>query len=142
MRHNIKGRKLNRTSSHRKALFSNMANSLIAQEQIKTTLPKAKEIKRFVEKLITIGKADSIANKQRVFAILNNENSVNKLFNELAKRYKDRSGGYTRVLKCGFRTGDAAPMAIVALVDSNESVDANENDKNKDSGKKKSEPKK
>jgi len=122
MRHNIKGRKLNRTSSHRKALFGNMANSLIEHEQVKTTLPKAKEIKRFVEKLITFGKKGGLANKQRAFAILQNETMVNKLFNVLAKRYKEHSGGYTRVLKCGFRTGDSAPMAIVEFVDRDEVV--------------------
>src|SRR5210317_1860417 len=110
MRHNIKGRKLNRTSSHRKALFKNMANSLIQHEQIKTTLPKAKEIKRFVEKLITLGKTDCLANKQRAYSILQNETIVNKLFSVLGKRYAERNGGYTRVLKFGFRTGDSAPM--------------------------------
>lgn len=138
MRHNIKGRKLNRTSSHRKALFKNMANSLIEHEQIKTTLPKAKEIKRFVEKLITFGKKGGLANKQRVFSVLQNETNVNKLFNVLAKRYAERSGGYTRVMKCGFRYGDSAPMAIVEFVDRDESAKGKK-DKERDSQKRKSE---
>jgi large subunit ribosomal protein L17 len=122
MKHNIKGRKLNRTSSHRKALLENMANSLIEHEQVKTTLPKAKELKRFTEKLITFGKKGGLANKQRAFSVLQNETTVNKLFDVLAKRYSERSGGYTKVLKCGFRTGDSAPMAIVEFVDRDETA--------------------
>jgi large subunit ribosomal protein L17 len=122
MRHNIKGRKLNRTSSHRKSLFENMANSLIEHEQIKTTLPKAKEIKPIVEKMITLGKKGTLADRRRLFDMLQSETNVNKVFDVLAKRYKDRNGGYIRIMKFGFRHGDVAPVAIVEFVDRDESA--------------------
>ncbi len=117
MRHNKSGRKLNRNSSHRKAMFSNMANSLFDHEIIKTTLPKAKELRRVAEPLITLAKSDSVANRRSAFSKLRDKEMVGKLFNELAPRYKDRPGGYTRILKCGFRSGDSAPMAYIELVD-------------------------
>ncbi len=117
MRHNKSGRKLNRNSSHRKAMFSNMANSLFDHEIIKTTLPKAKELRRVAEPLITMAKSDSVANRRSAFSKLRDKEMVGKLFNELAPRYKERPGGYTRILKCGFRSGDAAPMAYIELVD-------------------------
>ena len=117
MRHNKSGRKLNRNSSHRKAMFSNMANSLFDHEIIKTTLPKAKELRRVAEPLITLAKSDSVSNRRSAFSKLRDKEMVGKLFNELAPRYKDRPGGYTRILKCGFRSGDAAPMAYIELVD-------------------------
>ena len=117
MRHNKSGRKLNRNSSHRKAMFSNMANSLFDHEIIKTTLPKAKELRRVAEPLITLAKSDSVANRRSAFSKLRDKEIVGKLFNDLAPRYKDRPGGYTRILKCGFRSGDAAPMAYIELVD-------------------------
>jgi large subunit ribosomal protein L17 len=117
MRHRKAGRQLNRNSSHRKAMFSNMANSLFDHEIIKTTLPKAKELRRVAEPLITLAKADSVANRRSAFSSLRDKKMVGKLFNELAPRYKDRPGGYTRILKCGFRSGDAAPMAYIELVD-------------------------
>lgn len=117
MRHRKSGRQLNRNSSHRKAMFKNMANSLIDHEVIQTTLPKAKELRRFIEPLITASKTDSVAKRRLIFARLRDRDSVTKLFNDIAPQYKDRPGGYLRILKCGFRTGDAAPMAIVQLVD-------------------------
>ena len=117
MRHNKSGRKLNRNSSHRKAMFSNMANSLFDHEIIKTTLPKAKELRRVAEPLITLAKSDSVSNRRSAFSKLRDKEIVGKLFNDLAPRYKDRPGGYTRILKCGFRSGDAAPMAYIELVD-------------------------
>lgn len=117
MRHNKSGRKLNRNSSHRKAMFSNMTNSLFDHEIIKTTLPKAKELRRVAEPLITLAKSDSVANRRSAFSSLRDKDMVGKLFNELAPRYKDRPGGYTRIMKCGFRSGDAAPMAYIELVD-------------------------
>ncbi len=117
MRHSKAGRKLNRNSSHRKAMFSNMANSLFDHEIIKTTLPKAKELRRVAEPLITLAKNDSVANRRSAFSKLRDKEMVGKLFSELAPRYKDRPGGYTRILKCGFRSGDAAPMAYIELVD-------------------------
>lgn len=117
MRHRKAGRQLNRNSSHRKAMFSNMANSLFDHEIIKTTLPKAKELRRVAEPLITLAKADSVSNRRSAFSSLRDKEMVGKLFNELAPRYKDRPGGYTRILKCGFRSGDAAPMAYIELVD-------------------------
>ena len=116
MRHLKSGRKLNRTSSHRKAMFTNMAASLIEHEVIKTTLPKAKELRRVAEPLITLAKNDSVANRRLAFSRLRNDSAVGKLFAELGPRYQERPGGYMRILKCGFRTGDAAPMAIVELV--------------------------
>jgi len=117
MRHRKSGRQLNRNSSHRKAMFKNMANSLIDHEVIRTTLPKAKELRRFIEPIITTSKTDSVAKRRLVFSRLRDRDSVTKLFNTLAPRYKERPGGYLRILKCGFRSGDAAPMAYVELVD-------------------------
>jgi len=117
MRHNKSGRKLNRNSSHRKAMFSNMTNSLFDHEIIKTTLPKAKELRRVCEPLITLAKEDSVANRRSAFSKLRDKEIVGKLFSELAPRYKERPGGYTRIMKCGFRSGDAAPMAYIELVD-------------------------
>jgi len=117
MRHGHGYRKLNRTHTHRKAMFSNMATALITHEQIKTTLPKAKELRRFVDRMITLGKKGQLSNRRQAFAFLRDEDAVSKLFSTLSDRYKDRSGGYTRVLKAGFRYGDNAPMAIIELVD-------------------------
>ena len=117
MRHRHAGRQLNRNSSHRKAMFKNMAVSIMRHEIIKTTLPKAKELRRVVEPLITKAKKDSVANRRFAFARLRDREIVTKLFNELGPRYKERPGGYLRILKCGFRSGDKAPMAIVELVD-------------------------
>ena len=117
MRHGNGLRKLNRTSSHRKAMFRNMANSLIEHEAIKTTLPKAKELRAVVEPLITLGKKPSLANRRLAFDRLRNRDSVTKLFDVLGPRYQTRPGGYTRTLKFGFRVGDNAPMAYVELVD-------------------------
>jgi len=117
MRHRKSGRQLNRNSSHRQAMFQNMANSLFRHEVIKTTLPKAKELRRVAEPLITMAKEDSVAKRRLAFARLRDKETVGKLFAELAPRYKDRPGGYLRILKCGFRAGDAAPMAYVELVD-------------------------
>jgi len=126
MRHGIKGRKLTRTSSHRKALLSNMANSLFKHEQIKTTLPKAKELKRFAEKIITLGKKGSLHHRRQAISTLQDTSTVKKIFEVLAVRYKDRKGGYLRIIKCGFRTGDSAPMAIIELVDRDESAKGKE----------------
>ena len=117
MRHRESGRKLNRNSSHRKAMFRNMAASLIEHEIIKTTLPKAKELRRIAEPLITMAKNDNVAKRRLAFSRLRNRDIVTKLFNEIGPRYKERPGGYLRILKCGFRTGDKAAMAIVELVD-------------------------
>jgi len=117
MRHGFKHRLLNRTSSHRKAMFSNMVVSLITHEQIKTTLPKAKELRSFSDKMITLGKRGDIHARRQVFAFLRNDAAVSKLFDTLATRYTDRQGGYTRVLKAGFRYGDNAPMAFIEYVD-------------------------
>lgn len=117
MRHRKTGRQLNRNSSHRKAMFSNMATSLFRHELIRTTLPKAKELRGFAEPLITLSKEDSVAKRRIAFSKLRDRDMVTKLFNELGPRYKSRSGGYLRVIKCGFRTGDSAPMAYVELVD-------------------------
>ncbi|MEQ1558225.1 MAG: 50S ribosomal protein L17 [Methyloglobulus sp.] len=117
MRHRKSGRKFNINSSHRKALFSNMANSLFKHELIKTTLPKAKELRGFAEPLITLSKEDSVAKRRLAFARLRDRDMVTKLFNELGPRYKNRPGGYLRIMKCGFRPGDDAPMAYVELVD-------------------------
>ena len=117
MRHRQSGRKLNRNSSHRKAMFRNMAASLLDHEVIKTTLPKAKELRRVAEPLITIAKSDSVANRRLAFNRLRDRDVVTKLFNELGPRYKERPGGYLRILKCGYRAGDKAPMAYVELVD-------------------------
>ena len=117
MRHLKSGRKLNRNSSHRKAMFRNMANSLFQHEIIKTTVPKAKELRRVAEPLITLAKSDSVAHRRLAFDRLRDKESVGKLFNELGPRYVERPGGYLRILKCGHRTGDKAPMAYVELVD-------------------------
>ncbi len=117
MRHMKSGRKLNRNSSHRKAMFRNMASSLFEHEVIKTTVPKAKELRRVAEPLITLAKEDSVAHRRLAFDRLRNREIVTKLFNELGPRYVDRPGGYLRILKCGYRTGDKAPMAYVELVD-------------------------
>ena len=117
MRHRHGYRKLNRTHSHRKAMFSNMVVSLLTHEQIKTTLPKAKELRRIADKMITLGKKGSLHTRRQAASYLRDDASLTKLFATLADRYKDRSGGYTRVLKAGFRYGDSAPMAIIELVD-------------------------
>ncbi len=126
MRHGHGLRKLNRTSSHRLAMLRNMANSLIDHEVIKTTVPKAKELRRVVEPLITLGKKPSLANRRLAFDRLRDRRSVVKLFGELGERYRDRPGGYTRILKFGWRVGDNAPMAIVELVDRPEPSTASE----------------
>jgi large subunit ribosomal protein L17 len=118
MRHQKSGRKLNRTSSHRTAMFRNMTASLFEHEQIKTTLAKAKELRRVAEPLITLGKEPSVANRRLAYARLRNREAVSKLFDDLGVRFKDRPGGYLRILKCGYRSGDKAPMAYVQLVDS------------------------
>jgi large subunit ribosomal protein L17 len=117
MRHRQSGRQLNRNSSSRKAMFRNMASSLFRHELIKTTLPKAKELRRVAEPLITMSKKDSVANRRLAFARMRDREMVTKLFNELGPRYQERQGGYLRILKCGFRAGDKAPMAYVELVD-------------------------
>ena len=117
MRHRKSGRQLNRNSSHRKAMFRNMACSLIEHEVIRTTVPKAKELRRVAEPLITLAKSDSVANRRLAFSRMRSKAAVGKLFAEIAPRYQERPGGYTRILKCGFRAGDAAPMAFVELVD-------------------------
>ena len=117
MRHRKSGRKLGRNSSHRKAMFRNMATSLVRHEMIKTTVPKAKELRRVIEPLITLAKVDGVANRRLAFNRLRDKEAVGKLFNDLGPRFKDRPGGYLRILKTGPRPGDAAPMAIVQLVD-------------------------
>jgi large subunit ribosomal protein L17 len=117
MRHRKIGRKLGRNSSHRAALFKNMSAALVREELIRTTLPKAKELRRVLEPLITRAKSDSVANRRIVFSRLRDKDAVSKLFSELGPRYATRPGGYLRILKCGFRPGDAAPMAYVELVD-------------------------
>jgi large subunit ribosomal protein L17 len=117
MRHRNSGRQLNRNSSHRKAMFQNMANSLFDHEVIRTTLPKAKELRRVAEPLITLAKEDSVANRRLAFSRLRDKAAVGKLFADLGPRYKERPGGYMRILKCGYRPGDKAPMAYVELVD-------------------------
>ena len=120
MKHRIKGKKLNRTSSHRKALFKNMAQAIIKHEQIITTLPKAKTMKPIVDKLITLAKKGSLHAKRQAYSKLRDDKMVTKLFGTLATRYADRAGGYTRVLKAGYRYGDAAAMAVIELVDRDE----------------------
>ena len=132
MRHRKSGRQLNRNSSHRKAMFKNMAVSLIEHEVIKTTVPKAKELKRVAEPLITLAKSDSVANRRLAFARTGSKAAVGKLFAELGPRYENRPGGYTRILKCGFRPGDAAPMAFVELV--GRPLPDNDDDFDEDSG--------
>ena len=117
MRHRKSGRQLNRNSSHRKAMFKNMSVSIIEHELIKTTVPKAKELRRVVEPLITLAKEDSVANRRLAFARTRSKSAVGKLFDELGPRYQERPGGYLRIIKAGFRTGDKAPMAYVELVD-------------------------
>ena len=119
MRHGMSGRKLNRTSSHRKAMFANMAVSLLKHEQIKTTLPKAKDLRRVVDRLITLGKRGDLHARRQAMSVLRDRAIGTKLFGELAERYKDRPGGYTRVLRAGFRYGDMAPMGVIELVDRN-----------------------
>ncbi|MEZ5510246.1 MAG: 50S ribosomal protein L17 [Gammaproteobacteria bacterium] len=116
MRHRKSGRKFSRTSSHRQAMFRNMAVSLVEHELIKTTLPKAKELRRHAEPLITLAKVDSVANRRLAFNRTRSKSAVGKLFTDLGPRYKERPGGYIRILKCGFRAGDKAPMAYVELV--------------------------
>ena len=122
MRHGLKGRKLNRTSSHRKALFSNLAQALITREQITTTLPKAKDLRPIVEKLITLGKQGTLHSRRLAASRLRDEASAQKLVTTLASRYANRSGGYVRIIKAGFRYGDNAPLAIIELVDRDESA--------------------
>jgi large subunit ribosomal protein L17 len=126
MRHRNSGRKLNRNSSHRKAMFKNMAVSLMEHEIIRTTLPKAKELRGVVEPLITLGKADSVANRRLAYSRLGDRQAVTKLFSDLGPRSASRPGGYIRILKCGLRAGDKAPMAIVELVDRNVETSAEE----------------
>ena len=126
MRHRKSGRKLNRNSAHRKAMFKNMTNSLFSHEVIRTTLPKAKELRKVVEPLITKAKVDGVANRRYVFNKLRDSYVVAKLFTKIGKYYKDRNGGYVRILKCGFRTGDKAPMALVQLVGLTDIVDTKE----------------
>jgi len=128
MRHGFSGRKLNRKQSHRKAMLSNMAAALIKHEQIKTTLPKAKELRPVVERLVTLGKKGGLHNRRQAYAYLRDNDMVQKLFSTLAERYESRPGGYTRVLKAGFRYGDAAPMSVIEFVERD--VDA----KGQDSG--------
>jgi large subunit ribosomal protein L17 len=117
MRHRHSGRQLNRNSSHRKAMFRNMTASLLEHEVIKTTLPKAKELRRVAEPLITLAKVDSVANRRLAFDRLRSKDAVGKLFGDLGPRFESRPGGYTRIMKCGYRTGDKAPMAYIELVD-------------------------
>ena len=128
MRHRKSGRKFNRTSAHRKAMFRNMTASLVEHELIKTTLPKPKELRRVAEPLITLAKNDSVANRRLAFARLRSDAAVAKLFDELGPRYSERPGGYLRILKCGFRAGDNAPMSIVELVGRHLDIEAEEVD--------------
>ena len=128
MKHNIKNKKLNKTSSHRKAMFMNMSNALIKHEQITTTLPKAKELKKFIEKIITLGKKGDLLSRRKAIATLQDDKMVKKTFDILSDRYKDRKGGYSRIIKLGNRFGDNASMAVIELVDRDEEA------KGKDSG--------
>ncbi|MCP5178707.1 MAG: 50S ribosomal protein L17 [Pseudomonadales bacterium] len=128
MRHKLSGRQLGRNSSHRQAMYKNMVASLVEHEVIRTTLPKAKELRRFVEPLITLAKEDSVANRRLAFARTRSKEAVGKLFSELGPRYSTRPGGYTRILKCGFRPGDAAPMAFIELVDRPVDVDIDDDE--------------
>ena len=128
MKHNIKNKKLNKTSSHRKAMFMNMSNALIKHEQITTTLPKAKELKRFIEKIITLGKKGDLLSLRKAISVLQDKKMANKVFGPLAERYKDRKGGYTRIIKLGNRFGDNAPMSVIEFIDRDEDA------KGKDSG--------
>ena len=132
MRHRKSGRKFSRTSAHRKAMFRNMTASLVEHELIKTTLPKAKELRRVAEPLITLSKNDSVANRRLAFSRLRDDAAVAKLFNELGPRYNERPGGYPRILKCGFRAGDNAPMAFVELVGRPLDIEAEEVDESED----------
>lgn len=122
MRHRLAGRKLNRTKEHRKALLKNMSNALVKHEQIITTLPKAKELRPFVEKLVTLGKKGGLHNWRNAHATLRDENMTHKVFGALAERYKERNGGYIRIMKAGFRKGDNAPMAVIEFVDRDETA--------------------
>ena len=122
MKHNIKNKKLNKNSSHRKAMFMNMSNALIKHEQITTTLPKAKELRRFVEKIITFGKKGDLFSRRKTVSILQDQKMTKKVFEILADRYKKRSGGYTRIVKLGNRFGDNAPMAVIELIDRDENA--------------------
>lgn len=122
MRHGIKQRKLNRTSQHRKAMFANMAAALVKHEQITTTLPKAKELRPFTEKLVTLAKKGGLANRRLALSRMRDEEQVSKLFDTLSERYKEREGGYIRIMKAGFRYGDNAPMAVIEFVDRDESA--------------------
>tara|TARA_A100001015_G_scaffold264490_1_gene312178 strand:- start:122 stop:565 length:444 start_codon:yes stop_codon:yes gene_type:complete len=140
MRHRFAYRKLNKTSEHRKALFKNMLNSLIKYEQIITTLPKAKELKPKIDKVITIGKKSDLNNKKNLFSKLQDKNSVKKVFETFSKRYANRKGGYSRVLKAGFRTGDDAPMAVIELVDRDENAKKIDKPKKVDPTKKDKDP--
>jgi len=124
MRHRIKGRKFNRRSSERKALFVSLAKSLLKYEQIVTTLPKAKDLRPIVEKMITLGKDNTVASRRNLFSKLRDNSLVSKVFGALAERYAGRNGGYTRIVKCGFRQGDMAPMAVIELLDRDESAKA------------------
>ena len=124
MRHKESGRKLNRNSSHRKAMFRNMAVSLVQHEMIKTTVPKAKELRRVAEPLITLAKNDSVSRRRLAFSRLRDRPAVTKLFNELGPRFRERPGGYLRIIKCGYRPGDKAPMAYIELVDRNTDTSA------------------
>ena len=132
MRHRKSGRKFSRTSAHRKAMFRNMTASLVEHELIKTTLPKAKELRRVAEPLITLSKNDSVANRRLAFSRLRNDAAVAKLFDELGPRYSERPGGYLRILKCGFRAGDNAPMAFVELVGRPLEIEAEEVDEDEE----------
>ena len=136
MRHKFGYRKLNRTGEHRKALFQNMLNSLIKYEQIITTLPKAKELKPKIDKLITLGKKANLKEKKDLFSKLQNKNSVKKIYDILSKRYANRKGGYSRVLKAGFRTGDDSPMAVIELIDRDPNAKKVDKPKQKDTSKK------
>ena len=135
MRHKFGYKKLNRTSEHRKALIKNMLNSLIKYEQIKTTLPKAKVLKPQAEKIVTLGKLDTLSNTKKLISKLQNKTNANKVKNTLSKRYKDRKGGYTRIIKAGYRYGDNAPVAIIEFIDRD--INAKKVDKNKTDGKSK-----
>ena len=126
MRHRKSGRKLGRNSSHRKAMFRNMATSLVVHETIRTTLPKAKELRRVIEPLITLAKVDGVANRRLAFSRLRDKTAVGKLFSDLGPRFKERPGGYLRILKMGPRAGDAAPMALVQLVQGPAEVESSE----------------
>ena len=128
MRHRKSGRKLNRNAAHRKAMFRNMTISLVEHEKIRTTLPKAKELRGFAEPLITLAKKDSTSNRRLAFDRIRSKATVGKLFQELGPRYLDRPGGYIRILKCGFRPGDNAPMAVVELLDAQSSETTEDND--------------